>query len=214
MKIGILGSGDVALALGKGFLALGHEVMLSSRSSGNEKLQIWAREAGPKASAGTFTQAAQFGQLLVLATLGTATPAAIEATGVEPFKGKVLIDVTNPLDFSKGFPPTLAVGPDASGGELAQRLLPDAKVVKAFNTVGNAHMFRPSFPGGPPDMFICGNDEGARAQVAGIVRDFGWGVIDLGGIESARYLEALCLVWVLHAAKVGTYNHAFKMLRK
>jgi predicted dinucleotide-binding enzyme len=95
-----------------------------------------------------------------------------------------------------------------------QRLLPDAHVVKAFDTVGSAHMFRPSFPGGPPDMFICGDQEEAMKTVAGILSDFGWGVVDIGGIESSRYLEAMCLVWVLHGARTNTWNHAFKLLRR
>jgi predicted dinucleotide-binding enzyme len=95
-----------------------------------------------------------------------------------------------------------------------QRLLPDAHVVKAFNTVGNAFMFRPEFPGGPPDMFIAGNNDEAKKKVAGILKDFGWGVVDVGGIESSRYLEAMCLVWVLSAMRANNWNQAFKMLRK
>ncbi len=127
-----------------------------------------------------------------------------------------MIDATNPLDFSKGIPPTLAISGSDSAGERVQRLLPDARVVKAFNTVGHAHMFRPEFPGGPPDMFICGNSGEAKERVRGILTEFGWGVIDVGGIESARYLEAMCLVWVLFAFSTTppTWNHAFKLLRK
>ena len=101
-----------------------------------------------------------------------------------------------------------------SAGEQVQRLLPGTKVVKAFNIVGNAHMFRPSFPGGPPDMLIAGNDAGAKEKVGGILKDFGWAVVDLGGIEISRYLEPMCIVWVLYGAKTGGWNHAFKMLRK
>ena len=95
-----------------------------------------------------------------------------------------------------------------------QKLLPDARVVKAFNIVGNAHMFRPEFPGGPPDMFFCGNDGGAKQTVERILTDFGWNTSDIGGIESSRYLEAMCMVWVLHGLRVKSWNHAFKLLRK
>jgi predicted dinucleotide-binding enzyme len=191
MKIGILGTGDVGRALGKGFLALGHEVKLGSREANNEKAAAWVKEGGPRASAGTFTDAAAFGELVVLATLGAANQ-----------------------DASHGFPPRLALSGNDSGGEQVQRLAPGAKVVKAFNIVGNTHMFKPNFPGGPPDMFICGNDEGAKRQVAELLKDFGWNTTDIGGIEGSRYLEAMCIVWVMYAVRTNQWNHAFKMLRK
>jgi predicted dinucleotide-binding enzyme len=111
-------------------------------------------------------------------------------------------------------PPKLAVSGNDSGGERVQRLLPEAHVVKAFNTVGNPFMFRPSFPGGPPDMFFCGNNDDAKEKVAAILKDFGWGVVDVGGIESSRYLEAMCMVWVLSAIRTNNWNQAFKLLRK
>jgi predicted dinucleotide-binding enzyme len=128
--------------------------------------------------------------------------------------GKVVIDATNPLDMSHGMPPKLFVGLTDSLGERVQRVLPDAQVVKAFNTVGHPHMFRPEFPGGPPDMFICGNSEPAKARVTELLRDFGWGTVDLGGIEASRHLEPMCLVWVLHGLRSQTWNHAFKLLRR
>ena len=214
MRVGILGTGDVGRALGKGFIELGHEVTMGSRDPKNEKMAAWVREGGAGASGGSFAEAAEFGELIVLATLGVANAEVIRQAGPERFRGKVIIDATNPLDFSKGMPPTLAVGHSDSGGEQVQRLLPEALVVKAFNTVGHAHMVRPDFPGGPPDMFLCGNDEAAKRKVAGICRDFGWGVIDLGGIESSRYLEPMCMVWVIHGARTGSWNHGFKMLRR
>jgi 8-hydroxy-5-deazaflavin:NADPH oxidoreductase len=124
------------------------------------------------------------------------------------------MDVTNPLDFSGGGP-GLALGHTDSGGEQVQRWLAEARVVKAFNIVGNAHMFRPQFPGGPPDIFICGNDEAAKKTVAQIVTEFGWPpAIDIGGIEGARLLEPLCILWVLYGSRAGSWNHAFKLLRK
>ena len=214
MKIGVLGTGDVGKALGKAFLALGHEVKLGAREASNEKAAAWVKEGGPRASAGTFTDAAAFGELVVLATLGAANQAAIEQARPGSLAGKILIDATNPLDASHGFPPRLALSGNDSGGEQVQRLAPGAKVVKAFNIVGNTHMFKPNFPGGPPDMFICGNDEAAKKTVTGLLEAFGWPVMDLGGIEASRYLEPMAMVWILTFFKMGTGNHAFKLLRK
>lgn len=214
MKIGVLGTGDVGKALGKAFLALGHEVMMGSRSASHEGAVAWAKEAGAGASIGTFADAAAFGELMVLATLGAANEAVLQSAGPDNFRGKVVIDATNPLDFSGGMPPKLSLAGNDSGGEQVQRLLPGAHVVKAFNTVGNAFMFRPEFPGGPPDMFIAGDDDGAKAKVSAVLDDFGWGAIDVGGIESSRYLEGMCLVWVISALRTGNWNQAFKMLRK
>ncbi len=213
MKIGVFGTGDVGRALGKGFIALGHEVMMGSRSQGNDKALAWQKEMGDKASTGTFADAARFGEILVLATLGVATESALAAAGKDALRGKILIDATNPLDMAGGAP-KLAIGGNDSGGEQTQRLAPESHVVKAFNTVGNAHFFKPSFPGGPPDMFIAGNDEGAKKKVGAILHDFGWGVADVGGIESSRYLEAMCMTWVMWGVKNGSWNHAFKLLRK
>jgi 8-hydroxy-5-deazaflavin:NADPH oxidoreductase len=214
MRIGILGTGDVAKALGNGFLALGHEVKLGSRSAANEKAQAWAKSMGPKASAGTFADAARFGEQIVLATLGSANESALRSAGLDQFRGKLLIDTTNPLAIEPGKPPKLAVSGNDSGGEQVQRLLPDAQVVKAFNTVGNALMFRPKLAGGPPDMFICGNNEEAKKKMTALLTEFGWGTIDVGGIESSRYLEAMCIVWVLHAMRAKSRNHAFKLLKQ
>lgn len=210
VNVGILGSGDVGRALAAGFAGLGHDVKIGSRDPG--KLADWAETAGPRVTTGTFGEAARFGDILVLATLGVATEDAIRLAGVDAFDGKVVIDTTNPLDFSQGMPPRLSIGHTESLGEVIQRLLPRSQVVKAFNTVGNALMVNPQLPGGPPDMFICGNDEDAKKIVTQICEHFGWGVIDLGGIESSRHLEPLCLVWVLHGVHSGTWSHAFKML--
>jgi predicted dinucleotide-binding enzyme len=214
MRIGVLGTGEVGRALGKGFVTLGHDVKMGSRRATNEKAVAWAKELGSKASVGTFGEAATFGEVIVLATLGVANDTVLRDAGPEKFRAKVVIDITNPLDLSGGMPPKLAVSGNDSGGERVQRLLPDAHVVKAFNTVGNAFMFRPRFPGGPPDMFICGNDQDAKARVGRLVTEFGWGVVDTGGIESSRYLEAMCIVWVLSGIHSKNWNQAFKMLKK
>jgi 8-hydroxy-5-deazaflavin:NADPH oxidoreductase len=215
MKVGVLGTGDVGQALGKGFVALGHEVKIGSRNANNEKAVAWAKQMGPKASAGTFAEVAEFGELIVLATLGVANESVLKEAGSAKLRGKVVIDATNPLDFSGGMPPKLAITGNDSGGERVQKLVPEAHVVKAFNTVGSPLMFRPELPGGPPDMFIAGNDDGAKKKVTAILKDFGWGAVhDLGGIEASRYLEAMCVVWVLSAARTGQWMQAFKLLKK
>ena len=214
MRTAILGTGVVGNALGKAFITLGHEVKMGSRDASNEKALAWAKEMGPKASAGTFADAAAFGELIVLSTLGVANESALTAAGAANLRGKILIDTTNPLDHSGGGPPKLAITGNDSGGERVQRHVPDALVVKAFNTVGAPHMFRPTFPSGPPDMFICGNDAGARKKVTSLLGEFGWGVVDIGGIEASRYLEAMCITWVLSAIHGGSWNIAFKLLRK
>jgi predicted dinucleotide-binding enzyme len=213
MRIGILGTGDVGRALGKGFAALGHDVMMGSRDANNPRIKDWMAKAGGRTSGGTFDQASTFGEVVVLATGWSGTENALRLAGPTNLAGKVLIDATNPLDFSST-PPRLAVGHADSGGEQVQRWLPGARVVKAFNIIGNAHMFRPDFPGGPPHMFICGNEEPAKRTVSTILNEFGWEVIDLGGIEHSRYLEPLAMVWIVHGFKTRSWNHAFRLLAK
>lgn len=214
MRIGILGTGEVGKALGTGFVSAGHEVRMGSRSAGNDKSRAWAAAAGAKASEGSFADAAKFGEVVVLATLGSAAESVIHMAGPDNLAGKVLIDATNPLEFPAGRPPELFVGHTDSLGERVQRWAPKARVVKAFNTVGNAHMYLPDFPGGPPDMFIAGDDEPAKKTVREILTSFGWNTVDLGGIAASRHLEPMCMVWVLHGIRSGTWNHAFKLLRK
>ena len=211
-EIGSLGSGDVGKSFARAFAAVGHDVMIGSRSP--EKLHDFAAGLGERGHVGTFAATAGFGDILVLATLGTGTEEAVRLAGEGKFDGKVVIDATNPLDFSGGMPPKLFVGHTDSLGERVQRQIPNARVVKAFNTVGNAFFYKPSFPGGPPDMFLAGNDADAKKIVLQICEAFGWGVIDLGGIESSRYLEAMCMAWVIHGALSGSWNHAFKMLHQ
>lgn len=213
MKIGILGSGDVGQVLGAGFAQRGHQAKMGSRNPAQEKVKNWVKKTGAKASAGTFAEAAAFGEIAILATLWTGTEEAIRLAGSKNLAGKVVIDATNPLDFSTGAP-RLAVGHNDSAGERVQRWLPQSRVVKAFNTVGNPHMVNPQFPGGPPDMFIGGNDAAAKQTVTDLLKAFGWSVIDIGGIESSRYLEPLAMLWILYFLKTNTGNHAFKLLRK
>jgi predicted dinucleotide-binding enzyme len=214
MKVGILGSGDVGLRLGDGFISLGHTVKVGTRNRSKAGITEWIKKHGQNASAGSFEEAASFGDILVLATLWAATSDVIKSVNPNNFSSKVVIDVTNPLDFTKGMPPTLAVGHTDSAGETIQRLLPSAKVVKAFNTVGNPQFFKPDFPGGPPTMFICGNDAEAKRLVTNILSDFGWETVDMGGIEGARLLEPLAMLWINYYVKTNSGNHAFKLLRK
>jgi predicted dinucleotide-binding enzyme len=211
VRVGVLGSGDVGRVLAGGFIKLGHDVKIGSRDP--EKLREWAEKAGERASTGTLEETAKFGDLIVLATHGAGAENALRLAGPGNFDGKVVIDATNPLEFSSGAP-KLYVGFNDSLGEQVQRWIPKARVVKAFNTVGNANMIDPDFPNGPPDMFICGNDEDAKKIVAQVCRHWGWGVIDLGNIESSRYLEPMCMTWVMHGLRAGSWNHAFKLLQK
>jgi hypothetical protein len=214
MKVGILGSGDVGLKLGDAFISLGHTVKIGTRNTSKENIVAWIKKHGQKASAASFEETAAFGEVIVLATLWAATLDIIKSANPKNFSGKVVIDVTNPLDFSKGMPPTLALGHTNSAGETIQRFLSDAKVVKAFNTVGNPHFFHPDFPGGPPTMFVCGNDPKAKVTVADILSNFGWESIDIGEIEASRLLEPLAMLWIIYYFKTNTGNHAFKLLRK
>lgn len=211
MNVGIIGSGEVGQRLGDGFVELGYRVMIGSRDP--NKLAAWVGKHKDKASAGSFSQAAEFGDMIVIATMWAGTKSAIEMAGAKNFAGKTVIDVTNPLDFS-AMPPKLSIEGNDSAGETVQRLLPDAKVVKAFNIVGNPHMVHPKFEEGKPTMFICGNDEGAKKAVADIVTAFGWDCVDIGNIERARLLEQLAMLWIVYYFRTNTGDHAFKLLRK
>jgi predicted dinucleotide-binding enzyme len=183
-------------------------VMLGTRDP--HKLAAWRMQHGENAKIGSFAEAAAFGELIVVATLGMRAVEAIAQGDPKSYEGKVVMDVTNPLSDDR--PPRLAIGFDDSLGECVQRALPNARVVKAFNTVGAALMIDPKLPAGPPDMFIAGNDVPAKATVAEIARAFGWNVVDLGGIEASRYLEPMCMAWVLYGIHTGGWQHAFKML--
>ncbi len=211
MKVGILGSGEVAKALGRGFASHGNGVKLGSRTPDSEKLKEWRKEAQGETSTGTFAEAASYGDMVVFAVLGTAVDEAINLAGPKNFTGKIVIDTTNPLDFSNGMPPGLFTGLTDSLGERIQRMLPQAKVVKCFNTVPNSRMVNPGDKGA--EMLICGNDSGAKKQVVQILKQFGWaGAIDLGGIGESRWLEAFVPLWVRTAASTNNWNSMFKVL--
>ena len=214
MKIGILGSGPVGRSLGKGFASTGHDVMLGSRSAGKQEVQDWLKTTKGRVAVGTFRETAIHGDVLVLCCLGEAVEEVVKLSGMNNFAGKLLIDATNPLDFSKGMPPGLFVGTTDSLGERVQRMLPTAKVVKCFNIVNNQTMTNPRMKDGLADMVICGNDESAKQQVAEFLREFGWGEpIDIGGIDGARWLEAYVALWVRLAVKLGDWGVAAKFLR-
>jgi predicted dinucleotide-binding enzyme len=212
VKIGILGSATVGQTLGARLAGLGHEVKLGSRDPA--KPAEWVEQTGGGASAGTFEEAAAHGEVVFLATLWEGTENALALAGADNLAEKVVVDVTNPLDFSGGVPPTLAVGHNQSAGELVQGWLPGARVVKALNTVGAHIMVDPAgVTGDAPTMFIAGDDEGAKREVTGILESFGWtDVVDLGELRIARYLEPLAMVWVTYWARTEAGNHAFKLI--
>jgi predicted dinucleotide-binding enzyme len=214
MKIGVLGTGIVGQTIGTKLVELGHEVKMGSRSATNEKCVDWSNRVGKNATPGAFADAASFGELIFVCTNGMRTLEALRLAGAGNLSGKVLIDISNPLDFSKGFPPTLIVCNDDSLGEQIQREFPDAKVVKTLNTVNCVVMVNPSIVSGPHDLFLSGNDEVAKDTVRGILESFGWQiVIDLGDITTARGTEQLLPIWVRLMSLLKTPNFNFHIAR-
>lgn len=214
MKIGIIGSGPVGQKLGTAFLGEGHEVMLGTRNPGKEEIKKWKKE-NPKGQCGTFGVTAQFGDILVLAVAGAVAESAIKLAGTSHFNNKILIDATNPIattppqDGVLSFSTTL----NESLMEKLQRQIPQAKLVKAFNSVGNAQMYKPTVKGGPPTMFICGNDENAKKTVTNILTTFGWETADMGKATAARAIEPLCILWCIPGFLHNEWTHAFKLLK-
>ena len=199
MRIGVLGSGTVGQTLGSKLVEAGHEVRMGSRKAGNERAATWAAEAGDQASEGDFAGAAGFGEIVLNATAGAASLDALRAAGADLLDGKLLIDVANPLDFSQGMPPTLTVANDDSLGEQIQREFADARVVKTLNTVTAAVMVDPGALPEPHTMFVCGDDEDAKTEAAGLLGDLGWpreDVLDLGDISAARGMEMYLPLWL------------------
>jgi predicted dinucleotide-binding enzyme len=213
MKIGIIGSGDVATTLAGGFLKHGHEVMLGSRTPA--KLADWAAQH-PGGKTGTFADVAKFGELVVLAVKGTIAAEALRGAGANNLAGKIVIDATNPIADA---PPVNGVlrfftSLDESLMERLQREFPNARLVKAFSCVGHPLMVNPQFKDGPPTMFICGNDESAKQTVRGLLDQFGWETADMGMVEGARAIEPLCMLWLIPGFLRNEWSHAFKLLRK
>jgi 8-hydroxy-5-deazaflavin:NADPH oxidoreductase len=195
MNLGVLGTGLVGQTIGSKLVELGHDVMMGSRDPANATAIAWAKEEGPHAVYGTFMNAAAFGEIIFNCTLGMASLHAIRLAGAENLKGKVLIDTSNPLDYSEKFW-TLTVSNTDSLGEQIQRAFPDARVVKSLNTMNCNVMVAPDKLTQSTDVFVSGNDADAKATVMALLRSFGWkSIIDLGDITTARSVEAYVLLW-------------------
>jgi len=215
MKTGIIGSGIVGRVLATAFLKEGHDVMLGTRDVTKEEVVKWS-DANPGGKTGTFEETARFGDMIVLATGGLVTENAIKMAGIENFSGKLVIDTTNPIAAA---PPVNGVlqyftTMQRSLMENIQALLPEAHVVKAFNSVGNAFMYKPDFKGIKPTMFICGNDETAKEEVKQVLDAFGWETEDMGKATAAGAIEALCILWCIPGFLHNEWTHAFKLLKK
>jgi predicted dinucleotide-binding enzyme len=215
MKIGVLGTGVVGKAIATKLIALGHEVTMGSRTADNEEAVAWAAEQGEGADHGTFADAAA-GELVVNCTAGAGSLDALRSAGEGRLSSKLLIDIANPLDISQGMPPTLFVSNTDSLGEQIQREFPDAKVVKALNTMRCDVMVEPSRVAGEHDVFMCGNDGGAKAQVRELLRSFGWpeeSIIDLGDISAARGTEGYLPLWLRLWGTLGTADFNISVVR-
>lgn len=211
MKIGIIGSGEVAKSLAAGFMKHGHEAMVGTRDPA--KLTSWAQgNAGAKV--GSFAEAARYGEAVVLAVKGTAALDALKLAGAESLAGKTVMDTTNPIAPE---PPVNGVlryftGPNESLMERLQAAYPLANFVKVFNSVGNTRMVNPAYPAGKPTMFICGNNTEAKEMTTKILDQFGWETLDLGTAEAARAIEPLCILWCIPGFLSNEWTHAFKVL--
>ena len=212
-KIGIIGSGVVAKTLGNGFLDAGHEVMLGSRDI--TKLSDWKEKGGENAFAGTVREAAEFGEILVLAVSGRSATEVIESAGPQYFNGKTVIDPTNPISENPPLNGVLSffTSTDESLMEILQNRYPEANFVKAFNSVGSAFMVKPSFKEGKPSMFICGNNDDAKKEVTEILEAFGWETVDMGKDTAARAIEPLCILWCIPGFLRNEWSHAFKLMK-
>ncbi|WP_280686973.1 NADPH-dependent F420 reductase [Kitasatospora sp. GAS204B] len=216
MRIGILGSGSVGQTLADKLLTLGHEVTLGSRSEANPTGTAWAEAAGPHGHNGTFADTAEFGELVINATLGAVALAALEAAGAKALAGKVLVDVCNPLVFAADGTVTLDPVNDDSMGERIQRAFPDTRVVKALNTLSAPVMVDPTRVPGRHQLFVAGEDAGAKREVTALLESFGWpaaDIVDLGGIQAARGLEMLMPFWLSMMRHHGhtDFNYAFQV---
>jgi predicted dinucleotide-binding enzyme len=213
-KIGVIGSGIVGQTLANGFIKYGYDVMIGTNSPGKRD-ELKAKTHG-KAKVGTFEDVAAFGEIIVLATKGTAAEKAVTLAGIARLAGKTIIDTTNPIAEA---PPVNGVlqyftAMNDSLMERLQRTAPEAHFVKAFSCVGNAFMVNPDFDGVKPTMFICGNNDGAKAAVRQILAQFGFEVEDAGKVEGARAIEPLCILWCVPGFLSNSWSHAFKLLRK
>jgi hypothetical protein len=211
MKIGILGSGDVGKTLAGGFLKHGHTVTIGTRTP--EKLKEWGQK-NPGGQISSFEGAAKSSELVVLAVKGTVAGDALLGAGAANLAGKVVIDATNPIEDAPPVNGVLKFFTDLNESlmERLQREFPSVRFVKAFNSVGLGCMVNPQFKGGPPSMFICGNDEEAKKALTGILTQFGWETADMGKAEAARAIEPLCMLWCIPGFLRNDWVHAFKLL--
>ncbi|KRF26371.1 NADPH-dependent F420 reductase [Phycicoccus sp. Soil803] len=218
MKIAVLGTGSVGQALAGRLLELGHDVVVGTRDpeatrSRSESFVAW-HDAHRDASLATFAEAAAAAELVVNATSGPGALPALESAGADHLAGKVVIDISNPLDFSAGFPPTLFVKDTDSLAEQIQRTFPQARVVKTLNTLTAALMVNPGDLGADSSVFVSGNDDAAKATVTELLQSFGHtDVIDLGDITTARGPEMLLPVWLRLMGALGTPTFNFKIVR-
>lgn len=216
MKIAILGTGNVGRTIASKLVAQGHQVCMGSRSASNEGARAWAAEAGKGASHGTFTQAASFAEVVFNCVKGEVAIAALTAAGAEALDDKILVDLSNPLDFSRGMPPSLTVCNTDSMGEQIQRAFPDSRVVKALNTLTAGLMVNPGALPEPTNLLICGDDAEAKAVVRQLLQGFGWGeadILDLGDISASRGMEAWLLLWVRLYGAQGTAMFNIRLVR-
>lgn len=213
-KIGILGTGVVGQTIGKKMVSLGYEVMMGSRTSTNEKAAKFVQENGSKALQGAFEESAKFGELIFNCTKGEATIEILKMAGVTNFNGKTVIDISNPLDFSNGMPPTLRICNTDSLAEHVQHTLPGAHVVKTLNIVNCEVMVNPKKSGGDPTMFLSGNNAEAKDEVRNILIQFGWNdIVDLGDITTARGTEMMLPIWVRTYMATGNAYIGFKIIK-
>jgi len=216
MKYAVLGTGSVGQSIGAKLMQLGHQVCLGSRTAASQAGQEWAQRAGSGATASTFAAAADFGERVFICLPGVHALDALNSIPSEAVTGKVLVDVTNPLDFSGGFPPSLSVANTDSLGEQIQRALPDALVVKSLNTVNADIMVDPTRVPGQHNIFVAGNDAAAKQAVIALLADFGWtgdSVIDLGGIEAARATEMYLPLWLQLMSHVGSPDFNIRVVK-
>jgi predicted dinucleotide-binding enzyme len=216
MKIGVLGTGMVGSAIATKLVELGHDVKMGAREPHNERASTWVEATGAGATHGTFADAADHGEMVFNCTSGMASVDALQAAGASSLAGKILVDVANPLDFSHGMPPSLGISGRDSLGERIQREFPLAKVVKTLNTVNASVMVDAARVPGDHDMFVCGNDDEAKAEVRRLlIEGFGWRTVhDLGDISAARGTEAYVLFWVRLWGSLGTADFNVHVVRR